>query len=438
MYYNAKRLFAPLIFPSLLIILSMIIGWQWDRMLSHADIDNELTAFIVIFPLIPYLLFAIVAILGTRSNNSGLIMCTIILTISYFSLNLPISYPVIDSNFIIPRIISFLLPVNIFLFSSVAKKKIRIFFIYILIILVEIGIFRFLYYLLEFPESKTIIQFHTEFPKLATSLLVFTQHLYGIFLKTSLIDNIPVISLFTFTIIIIFMIIKFVNSRDVRNGGYLFVIISVFLAICSSEPVPSLMLFFTTSGLILLITTIEASFSMAYIDELTGLHGRRSLNETLSTLNKNYAIAMLDIDHFKKFNDRYGHKTGDQVLRMVAAKLSEVSGSGKSFRYGGEEFTTIFPGKTSREAKPYMEEYREKLEAAEFIVRSPIRRSSTSKNRGKSASKDRKTVTVTVSIGIAEYGGNQTKPEKVLKAADKILYKAKRLGRNRVEIQKKK
>ncbi|MCK5050787.1 MAG: GGDEF domain-containing protein [Candidatus Cloacimonetes bacterium] len=438
MYYNVKRLFAPLIFPSLLIILSMIIGWQWDRMLFHADIDNELTAFIVIFPLIPYLLFVIVAILGVRSNNSGLILCTIILTISYFILNLSSSYPIIDFNFIIPRIISFLLPINIFLFTFVEKKKIRVFFLYIVIILIEVGVIRFLYYLIEFPESKIIIQFYTEFPKLAASLLVFTQYLYGVFLKTSLIDNIPVISLFTFIMIIVLLIAKFVSSRDVRNGGYLFVTISVFLAVCSSEPVPTLMLFFTASGLILLITTIEASFSMAYIDELTGLHGRRSLNETLSTLNKNYAIAMIDIDHFKKFNDRYGHKTGDQVLKMVAAKLSEVNSGAKSFRYGGEEFTTIFPGKTSKEAKPFMEEYRVILESTEFIVRSPIRRSSTSKNRGKSASKDRKIVTVTVSIGIAEYSGNQTKPEKVLKAADKILYKAKHLGRNRVEIQKKK
>ncbi|MDA3813079.1 MAG: GGDEF domain-containing protein [Candidatus Cloacimonetes bacterium] len=233
------------------------------------------------------------------------------------------------------------------------------------------------------------------------------------------------------------MILRFVNSRDVRNGGYLFVTISVFLAVCSRIPAPAFMLFFTTSGLILLITTIEASFSMAYIDELTGLHGRRSLDETLSSLSKNYSIAMLDIDHFKRFNDKYGHKTGDQVLKMVASKLSEVNGNAKTFRYGGEEFTAIFSGKTSRESEPYMEEYRRKLEATEFNVRSPIRRTSTAKNRGKQSSKNRNIVTITVSIGIAEYGVNQIKPEKVLKAADKILYKAKRLGRNRVEIQKR-
>ena len=416
----------------------MIIGWQWDRMLLHANYDNELTAFIVIFPLVPYLLFAIVALLAARSNNLGLILITFILSLSYYILTNSPENIRADSNYIIPRIISFLLPINIFIFSFIGKKKIRIVIIYSVIILLEFGIIRFLYNLIEFPESEMVVQFHAEFPKLAAALLGFTQYLYSIFFKTSFIENIPTISLFTVIIIVIFMILRFVNSRDVRNGGYLFVTISVFLAVCSRIPAPAFMLFFTTSGLILLITTIEASFSMAYIDELTGLHGRRSLNETLSSLNKNYSIAMLDIDHFKKFNDRYGHKTGDQVLKMVASKLSEVNGNAKTFRYGGEEFTAIFSGKTSRESKPYMEEYRKKLEATEFNVRSPIRRTSTAKNRGKQASKDRKIVTITVSIGIAEYGVNQTKPEKVLKAADKILYKAKRLGRNRVEIQKNK
>ncbi len=437
MYYTAKKLFAPLIIPSLLILLSMIIGWQWDRMLLQASYDNELTAFIVIFPLVPYLLFVIVAILAARSNNLGLILITFILSLGYFILTHSSDNAGADSSYIIPRIISFLLPINIFIFSFIGKKKLRTVIIYSVIILLEFGIIRFLYNLIEFPESEMVVQFHAEFPKLATALLGFTQYMYGIFFKTSFIENIPTISLFTILIIIIFMILRFVNSRDVRNGGYLFVTISVFLAVCSRVPAPAFMLFFTTSGLILLITTIEASFSMAYIDELTGLHGRRSLNETLSSLSKNYSIAMLDIDHFKKFNDKYGHKTGDQVLKMVASKLSEVNGNAKTFRYGGEEFTAIFSGKTSRESEPYMEEYRKKLEATEFNVRSPIRRTSTAKNRGKQASKNRKIVTITVSIGIAEYGGNQTKPEKVLKAADKILYKAKRLGRNRVEIQKK-
>ena len=403
-------------------------------MLLQANIDNELTAFIVILPLIPYFLFAIVAILGARSKNSGLILITIILSISYFILPHSTEGIVVNSNFIIPRIISFLLPINLLLFSFIGKKRLKLVIVYLFLILIEVGIFRFLYYLIESPEHGFVIQFQTEFPELAASFIAFVHNMFEILSKTSFIENIPTISLYSFIIVVIFMILKFLRSKDIRNGSYIFIIISVFLAFISKESVPILTIFFTTAGLILLITTIEASFSMAYIDELTGLHGRRSLNETMSTLTKNYAIAMLDIDHFKKFNDRYGHKIGDQVLKMIATKLSEVSGGAKSFRFGGEEFTTIFSGKTAREARPYMDEYRLKLENTKFIVRSPKRRSSTSKNRGKSASKERNTATVTVSIGIAEYGLNQTNPDKVLKAADKILYKAKRLGRNRVEI----
>jgi len=438
LYYNFKKLINPLIIPSILIFSSLIFSWYWDRILLQANIDNELSAFIVIFPFFPYILFAIVAMLGARSKNLGLILISIILSICYFILTNSLDSNETYSSFIIPRIISFLLPINILLLSFMEIKKLKSVIVYLLFILIEFGIFRFFYYLIQFPESEIVTQFHTEFPGTAASILAFSQNLFGIISKTSFINNIPVFSLYSFVIVVIIMILKFLYNKDIRNGSYIFIIISVFLAFCSKESVPTLTIFFTTSGFILLIGTIEASFSMAYIDELTGLHGRRSLNETMSTLTKNYAIAMLDIDHFKQFNDKYGHKTGDQVLKMTAAKLGEVSGGAKSFRFGGEEFTTIFPGKTAKEAKPYMDEYRLKLENTKFIVRSLKRRTSTFKGRGKSNSKDHKTASVTVSIGIAEYGINQTNPEKVLKAADKILYKAKRLGRNRVEIQKRK
>ena len=60
---------------------------------------------------------------------------------------------------------------------------------------------------------------------------------------------------------------------------------------------------------------------MAYHDELTGLPGRRALNEALLRVGSRYAVAMVDVDHFKHFNDAYGHEVGDQVLRMVAAQL---------------------------------------------------------------------------------------------------------------------
>jgi diguanylate cyclase (GGDEF)-like protein len=63
----------------------------------------------------------------------------------------------------------------------------------------------------------------------------------------------------------------------------------------------------------------------------------------MMSLGHRFTIAMLDIDHFKRFNDTYGHAVGDQVLKMVAAKLRQVKGGGRAFRYGGEEFTLVFP-----------------------------------------------------------------------------------------------
>jgi diguanylate cyclase (GGDEF)-like protein len=192
------------------------------------------------------------------------------------------------------------------------------------------------------------------------------------------------------------------------------------------------MLYFSAASLILIITSIETSFSMAYIDELTDLPGRRSLNETLANLGRRYAIAMIDIDHFKKFNDKYGHKTGDQVLKMVASKLKELTGGAKVFRYGGEEFTAVFPGKTAKEVVPHLDTYRKIMESSPFTVRGRSRKKSSAENRGKTSRAGRNGIHITVSIGVASPNRRMATPEKVLKAADKVLYKAKKAGRNRV------
>jgi diguanylate cyclase (GGDEF)-like protein len=68
----------------------------------------------------------------------------------------------------------------------------------------------------------------------------------------------------------------------------------------------------------------------------------------MMSLGHRFTIAMLDIDHFKRFNDTYGHEVGDQVLKMVAAKLGQVRKGGRAFRYGGEEFALVFPNRSAR------------------------------------------------------------------------------------------
>ncbi len=125
---------------------------------------------------------------------------------------------------------------------------------------------------------------------------------------------------------------------------------------------------------------IEAAYAMAHHDELTGLLARRSLNRSLQNLGKHYTIAMLDIDFSKKFNDRYGHDVGDQVLCMVASHINKVGGSGKSFRYGGEEFTVVFPGKSKKEARLFLENLRESIASARFKMRGNNRPKKTRKH----------------------------------------------------------
>ena len=128
-----------------------------------------------------------------------------------------------------------------------------------------------------------------------------------------------------------------------------------------------------TAGLVLVFAVLEHGYDIAYRDELTGLPGRRAFNKVMEQLGGTYAIAMCDVDHFKRFNDTYGHDAGDQVLRMVAAKLSQVGGGGRAFRYGGEEFLVVFRGRSAREAEPFVESLRRSIADAGFVLRSPDR-----------------------------------------------------------------
>jgi len=185
--------------------------------------------------------------------------------------------------------------------------------------------------------------------------------------------------------------------------------------------------------LVLGVALVESTFALAFEDGLTGLPARRALEETLRHLGRTYAVAMVDLDHFKKFNDRHGHEVGDQVLQMVAAKLSGVKGGGRAYRYGGEEFSVVFAGKGAHDAEPYLEELRRSIAAADFTVRSPAR----PKEKPKAIlalSGGIKKLKVTVSIGVAERSEKNPQPDLVMKAADKALYRSKRAGRNRVTL----
>ncbi|MCX7892511.1 MAG: GGDEF domain-containing protein [Burkholderiales bacterium] len=191
--------------------------------------------------------------------------------------------------------------------------------------------------------------------------------------------------------------------------------------------------FVAGAAAIMAVAVLKDTFRMAFRDELTGLASRRALNERLLTLGSRYAIAMVDVDHFKKFNDTHGHDVGDQVLRMVAARLARVGGGGRPFRYGGEEFTVLFPGARLEEALPHLEALRGEIERYRMQIRAPDRPAEQKNGRGRrGGGAPGRTVSVTVSIGVAERNERADTPESVIKAADKALYRAKQKGRNRV------
>ncbi|MEM8932119.1 MAG: GGDEF domain-containing protein [Acidobacteriota bacterium] len=192
--------------------------------------------------------------------------------------------------------------------------------------------------------------------------------------------------------------------------------------------------FLLAAVLVLAVGLVENAVGLAFHDGLTGLPARRALEERLGQLGRTYTLAMVDLDHFKKLNDRHGHEVGDQVLRLVATLLRRVGGGGEAFRYGGEEFTVVFPGRSADEAKSTLDALCREIAKTPFIVRSPGRPTSKPKGRSKKPTATTKTLKVTVSIGAAERSDKAPTPEVVLKAADKALYKSKKAGRNRVTL----
>ena len=197
-------------------------------------------------------------------------------------------------------------------------------------------------------------------------------------------------------------------------------------AACNSIGTPEPYGWFTAAGVILAAGVLHDSYRMAFRDELTGIPGRRALNERLMSLDHGYALAMVDVDHFKQFNDSWGHEVGDQVLKLVASRLQRVGGGGRAYRYGGEEFTIVFAGLPLPAALSHADALRRDIERYRFEIRSRDR------DRRQAGGAEPQWASVTVSIGVADTDGLLAAPAAVLAAADEALYRAKSGGRNRV------
>ena len=439
MFLFNKQNTYPLIVPVSLIALSAVLLWKWPVITEQVGTGKELRAFFLILPIFPYALFAIGVVLGWRFNNAGMVFTAFVLGLAYFAISNLGSPPhpekAIGPGF--PEAAGFLLPINVACFAVMTRRR----------IFTETGILGTGFILLQAvlillvchyagsPFSDLITKMKTSSPAVDGILTGLSRGLRIIMHESSIFgfQGVPTLLVASFFGVFVSLGLRFQRNRDSLSAGFLATLVAAFLGTIGNYSGPSPMVYFTAAGLILIITAVDSSLSMAYIDDLTGLLGRRSLNDALMHLGRRYTIAMIDIDHFKKFNDKYGHKTGDHVLKMVATYLKEINGGAKVYRYGGEEFTAIFPGKSIREALPHLEEYRETIEKKLFFIRGKGRWKGTADDRGKRPPASRKATKITVSIGVASSDDRWTSPEMVLKAADKVLYRAKNKGRNRVE-----
>ena len=223
------------------------------------------------------------------------------------------------------------------------------------------------------------------------------------------------------------LVLCFVRPSPQMSAG-LGVLIMLIVQMHFGVTSASLNVFSSAALLMCLYAVTQESWRMAYLDELTGLPARRALREKFQQMNGLYAIGMLDVDFFKKFNDTYGHDTGDAVLQMIAGKMNKVTGGGLPYRFGGEEFSIVFKGKNSAEARQHLEALCKTIANTPFVINRGSRRKSDKRAR----LKENKSVTVTVSIGVAESNSSVSSPWDVIKLADRALYRAKKNGRNRV------
>jgi GGDEF domain-containing protein len=260
----------------------------------------------------------------------------------------------------------------------------------------------------------------------------------------------PFATLLAFAAAAVLLLTRFLLFHKPVESGLLWALAASFLALYFGGVGRIPTAYFAVAAFLLAGAIVETSYMLAYHDELTTLPSRRAFHDALLRLQPPYSIAMVDIDHFKRCNDTYGHDTGDQVLRLVASRLARVSGGGQAYRCGGEEFAILFPGKTTAEVLEHLEKLRADIEASTLRLRGPDRRQEArgpdrrnqrARGRAQTGHAIRQLaratpsaeLSVTASIGVATSRQENQSVDDVIQAADKALYRAKAAGRNRIE-----
>lgn len=351
----------------------------------------------VIFNLVPYLFYAISALIiwvSWHFNRNRFIF--VILPLIFIHIGFEyLSAKKATDLFLYASV---LYPLHLLLFLSLRERG--LFSIWgilkILFFLFEIGA---VLYFVFYPNSDLIL------------LLKMKLFAVSFFPLQDISIAIAIFVLFVMGVLVLF------NRYQLYNCSFLVITVTFYAGFYFIKTPHANELSLLAIGIIIFILLIRESYRLAFYDELTSLPGRRALVEDMAKLGMKYSLAMIDIDHFKKFNDTYGHDTGDEVLKMVASRLANVSGGGKAYRYGGEEFVLLFPSKEVDESYTHTDILRDTIAKSPFSIRNK---------------KSTKTIYINISSGIVQRSSNDKDPFAVMKRADNALYKAKKAGRNQV------
>jgi len=262
------------------------------------------------------------------------------------------------------------------------------------------------------------------------------------------IPTVPAAGILAFVVAVPFLVVPRKHESPFLGGNILLAVIFFMAALAFRSELwrpeqreTVFLLWASASAMTLAWAVMESSWRSANIDELTGLPGRRSLKLHLDRLGLPYALAVADLDHFKRINDRYGHEVGDQILRFVAAHLRRV-GLGRAYRQGGEEFAIVYEGDDFDAFVSAVKDLRVEIGERKFGIRRrgrprKIAPGGDRRKGPRTTAGDRVRVAnikVTISIGVAPWTADSASPHEVLDNADKALYRAKKAGRNRVRV----
>lgn len=367
---------------------------------------------------LPYFLFSIALIVAHIFKQSRIGMVAVTMLIAYAFVQIRLQTPLTESSTLIEFImLSLLVPVACFL--SYAYKNSG---------LLSKSFASYLAVLALFIFWSWLTQIHL----IETGNAHLTNEIFFVIPQLSRLPLIVVAYLVALAGIAAISVL--VRNKILDAAVYSAILLAMNALVFFHLPYISTTMF-TLSGLLILSYLISSGYEMAFNDPLTQIPGRQALDQDLKHLGKKFTLAMLDVDHFKKFNDTYGHDTGDDVLKLVAAKLREVEGKARVYRYGGEEFSIIYKGKHADDVLPFLDALRAEIEDYELIIRNTSQRPKDNaqgvKKRSAQANSD--IVTITVSIGVCDSKQHRN-PLQALKSADEALYKAKQAGRNRVEL----